>query len=272
MGQTPAPRAVKIAVLERNATKFSEQFAHDLEQIGNFKLLDRDLARAAANGANIANEFNLTIDEAKNLGVLIDCNFLLLIKSETVRRSSFQKNVYFESYAIVFVVSAQTGRLISWRDDYFEASTIAASEKLLLFETKNIAAQIAAQILETNETERAARAANSLVNARLIEDLPNETVVAAQNFRDPLPFKRLHPAYTKAAGRRDVEATVDVVAELDEQGAVTHTKIARWAGFELDEAAANTVRKMQFRPALRDGKPLAIRILLRYNFRKLEKE
>lgn len=269
-GAAHPPRTIKIAILDRSedSSKFTDQFSEDLEQ-SNFKLLDKDLARAAATGARLTNPFNLTVDQAKNLTVLIDCNFLLVVKNETLQRSSFQKNVYFESYAIIFLVSAQTGRLLFWTDKQVEANVFAESEKLLLTKTKTIADEFARKIVSAAAQEQTLRATD-LTTTVLIEDLPDETGIHKQNFRVPLPFKRFSPAYSEAAGRRDVEATVDVLVELDERGAVTRTEIVRWAGFDLDEAAERAVKKMQFRPALRDGKPLPIRILLRYNFRDLE--
>ncbi|MEP6924671.1 MAG: energy transducer TonB [Pyrinomonadaceae bacterium] len=273
LAQTPLSQ-IKIAFLDESASssKFTEQFSQNLQQ-NNFKLLDQDLARAAANGAKIENPFNLTLDEAKNLAALIDCNFFFIIRSETGRRSSFQKDVYFESYAIVFLISAQTGHLLTWTDKHFEADSPASSEKLLLADAKEIAADFAAKISETTQRERSMRADN-LTGAVLIEDLPDEQEeeAADKKFRVPLPYKRLRPEYTSAAARRSIEATVDILAELNERGEVTRTEIVRWAGFELDEAVTNTVRKMQFRPALRDGNPLAIRIVLRYNFRDLQKQ
>ncbi len=268
--QTSKP--LKIAFLDEspNSQKFAEQFAQSLSQ-NSFKLIDKDLARAAATGAKTVNPFNLTVDEAKNLGALIDCNFFFVIKSETIRRSSFQKEVYFESYAIIFLASAQTGQLIVWTDKHFEADAPAVAEEALLKEAKKIASEFSPKIINAAERERAARA-ESPASAVLIEDLPGEATAAEQNLRVPLPYKRLTPEYTQAARERSIEATVDVAAELNERGDVERTEIVRWAGFELDEAAASAVKKMQFRPALRDGKPLAIRVLLRYNFRDLQKQ
>ena len=42
----------------------------------------------------------------------------------------------------------------------------------------------------------------------------------------------------------------------------------RCAGFGPDESVTQAVRAMNFRPATRDGEPVASRVLLRYNFRK----
>ncbi|HEX8887957.1 MAG TPA: energy transducer TonB, partial [Pyrinomonadaceae bacterium] len=86
--------------------------------------------------------------------------------------------------------------------------------------------------------------------------------------RLPQPYRRLRPAYPEEAARADAEATVDVQVELDSEGEVAKIEVVRWAGFGLDEATINTVRQMHFRPAMRDGTPIPMRVLLRYNFRK----
>jgi outer membrane biosynthesis protein TonB len=42
----------------------------------------------------------------------------------------------------------------------------------------------------------------------------------------------------------------------------------RWAGFGLDQATLETIHKLHFFPATREGVAVPIRVLLRYNFRK----
>lgn len=265
--------SIRTAVVENgeNLFAFKTQFAQKLSAQKFVKLLDEDLIKAAQSGAERQNLFNLSLEEAKNLGAVIDCDFFLIIKSKTVRRSSFQRDVYFEASAIVFLVSARSGRLINWEHAQFEAAAPSAAEKLLLADAPNIAARFAARMLAASERERGERAA-PMSETILIEDLPDEAAIEQQNFRVPLPFRSLKPSYTAAANKLSIEATVDVAAELNERGEVLKTEIVRWAGFDLDEAAAETVRKMQFRPALRNGKPVSLRVILRYNFRDLQGE
>jgi outer membrane biosynthesis protein TonB len=69
----------------------------------------------------------------------------------------------------------------------------------------------------------------------------------------------------------DTKATVDLEADVDLDGKIIGTRIVRWAGFGLDESVEAAVRSMNWRPAMRNGKPLPMRILLRYNFTKLDK-
>ena len=93
-----------------------------------------------------------------------------------------------------------------------------------------------------------------------------------QSFRLPLPYRRIRPPYPQAASRAEVEATVDALVELDEQGEVQSVEIVRWAGYGLDESVSTTIRQMHFRPALNAGAPVATRVLLRYTFRKPKEE
>ena len=83
----------------------------------------------------------------------------------------------------------------------------------------------------------------------------------------PRPFRRLVPAYPETAARAEAEATVDVLVDLDAKGEVTRVEVARWAGFGLDQSTIETVRRMHFFPAMRNGVAVPLRVLLRYNFR-----
>ena len=87
-----------------------------------------------------------------------------------------------------------------------------------------------------------------------------------------MPYKRIKPEYTRTAYLYDAKGTVDISVDIDQNGAVKGTEIVRWTGYGLDEAVIEAVRKMNWRPAERGGKTLPMRVLLRYNFTKIEKE
>jgi TonB family protein len=103
-----------------------------------------------------------------------------------------------------------------------------------------------------------------------LEELPAENSTEAKNFRPPLPYKRIKPEFTQLANLYSVEATVEIEVEIDENGKILKTEIARWAGFGLDESVTETINKMQWRAASRNGKNLPLRVLLRYNFKKID--
>ena len=119
------------------------------------------------------------------------------------------------------------------------------------------------------EEERSARELAVGREIPIIEPAPeNEAAAAAEGMQLPRPFRRLQPSYTPAAAEGDVEAVVDLLVDIDKEGEVSYLSIARWAGYGLDEATIETVRKLHFFPALRNGTPIPLRVLLRYNFRK----
>ncbi len=260
--------AQKIAILTPEKNAESENFAGKLETSlsGKFKILDKSLSDAAFNSSIYEKPFNLSLEESKNIGAAIGCDFFLLIQAKNLRRFSLEKKEYYEAFAAVYVVSSRSGRLIFWKLVKGEAKTADEAEKLLFNEAGNLASEIAENIKKTEKTEISEK------NADKLEELPKENSPDAKNFRPPLPYKRFSPQYTETANLYSVEATIDILLDVDENGEILRTEISRWAGFGLDESVKKTVSEMNWRPASRDGKTLPMRILLRYNFKKLDKD
>jgi protein TonB len=100
------------------------------------------------------------------------------------------------------------------------------------------------------------------------DDFPPNT----PDFRPPMPYRRIKPEYTRTAYLYSVEGTVDLEVDVDDNGKIVHIDVVRWLGFGLDEAAVKAVTDMNWRPAESKGKRLAMRVLLRYNFKKIEKD
>ena len=257
----------EIAVLSVGETgrKFHDRFRAEATRQNSVRLIDEDLSLSAMRGLNYKAPFNLSLEEAKNLGAAIDCEFFFVVKSDTVRRSSFKKDVYFESYANIFLVSARTGRLITWENSAQEADKLEDAEKHLLREADKIAARFLSQMQIAAAREREERAASPKTSNFL--EIFGETV-ENENIRTPLPYKSLKPAYTDAAAHFEIEAVVEAAVDLNAAGGVENVEIVRCAGFGLDEETIKTIKKMQFRPALRNGSAIPVRFVLRYNFRR----
>lgn len=270
--QEKAP--VRIAVLDFGETSTgrtaAQVFSRVITSEGNTTLIDRDLVRTAARGTGYSNSLNLSLQEARDLGAAIGCDFYLLGDAQTLRRSPSMGAPYFEAYASVFLVSSRTGRLILWERPSFQAISSEAAEKLLLAEVASgsLKQHYLRAMRTALENERHERELSSEHTTLVIEDAPDQAEADAPSLRLPRPYRRLKPQYPDSAARAGAEATVDVLVELDKQGEVTNVEVARWAGFGLDEATVNTVRQLHFFPAMRDGSPIPIRILLRYNFRQ----
>jgi TonB family protein len=271
------PRPTTVAVLDFSDTSIgklaSEKFTATLASLPGMSVVDRDLSRAAARGARYRGSLNMSLEEARDLGAAIGCDFYVIGDANTLRRSPSTGPVYFESYASIFVVSARTGKLISWERPSFEVTTAAVAERLLLEqlakdETRRryLNALQKAQEDEGHEREIAFER-----NTPIIEEAMDEDKGDGQSLRPPRPYRSLRPAYPDSAARADAAGTVDVLVDIDKEGEVTHVGVARWAGFGLDEATANTVRQLHFFPATRDGIAIPIRVLLRYNFRRSAK-
>ncbi|HYP49325.1 MAG TPA: hypothetical protein VEQ34_00180, partial [Pyrinomonadaceae bacterium] len=156
----------EIAVLSVGETgrKFHERFRAEAAKQNSVRLIDDDLSLSAVRALNYKAPFNLSVEEAKNLGAAIDCEFFFFIKSDTVRRSSFTKDVYFESYANIFLVSARTGRLIAWENPFQEADKLEDAEKHLVGEADKIAARFFAQMQISAAREREERAAQPKIS------------------------------------------------------------------------------------------------------------
>ncbi len=210
--------------------------------------------------------FNLTTEEAKNIGNAVGCDFFIVLKSENLRRTSFEKPLYYESYVTIFLVSTRTGKLVFWTLKSFEGEMPSVADKELFASIEGLSKEIKTQIAAISLSE------SKGVAPPILEEIPEENSPEAKNFRSPLPYKRFVPVYKSIANIYSIAATVDALVDLDEKGEVTRIEIARWAGYGLDDSVIETIKKMNWRPASRNGKPLPIRILLRYNFKKIEKE
>jgi len=283
--QAPAreTRRVSVAVLDMGDGQTAARVAERLAKLiasrelpaphepkgTKFAVLDRGMSTAAARGVGYAGSLNMTLDEARALGAAVGCDFYLAGDAQTIRRSSSARPVYFESYASVFVVSARTGRLAVWERRAAEADTAEEAERSLLAALESGALLYAGGIaIEAEREERERFEAPEAAPSSVIDLSTDEGAAANADLREPAPYRRLRPAYTDDAARAEAEATVDASVEIGADGEVRDVRIVRWAGYGLDEEVVSTVRRMHFRPAERDGERVAVRVLLRYNFRK----
>jgi TonB family protein len=79
-------------------------------------------------------------------------------------------------------------------------------------------------------------------------------------------------AYPPEALKAGLEAQVILRLTIDTEGNVTDAAVTEPAGHGFDEAAQAAARRFRFEPARRDGQPLAVQILYRYDFTLTEVE
>jgi hypothetical protein len=257
----------RVAILTPEHTSLDDAVASNTRaaMFESFRIQDLAMSDTALQASGKRDKaFNLSADDARDLASVLGCDFFITIRTGTLRRASLEKADYSESFAVFFVVSGRTGRLLTWKLFSATGADAADSEHRLTHSLiqdefqKAIAAAWKAEPLEQT--------------AAGFEQVPEPDTPAAKNFRAPVPYRRLKPEYTRTAYLYDVTATVEATVDLDDRGQIKNVAITRWAGYGLDESVEKAVRTMNWRPAERSGKPLPSRFLLRYNFRKIEKD
>ena len=264
-----------LSVLDFGSTAIGKQASETirarLRSTGEVAIADADLSRAAAKGIGYAGSLNLTVSEARDLGAALATEFYILGDAQTLRRSSFESPVYYESYCSIFLVSARTGRLLLWERPSFENAEATKAEARLsqYLADDALSRRLVDTIKKSHEDERIQRTVLTASAEAIIEEAPeDEKAAEVQGLRTPRPYRRLRPEYPQSAARADAEATVDVVLDVGADGEVGEIQIVRWAGFGLDESTIATVRELHFFPAMKNGTPIPMRVMLRYNFRK----
>lgn len=257
--------AQKLAILAPEKTNQSNQIQEKLADSLSDKInvLDFSLSETVLLSKDFDSPFNLSLKEAENLGTAIGCDFFVLIKTDNLQRFSLEEKSYFESFAAFYLVSSRTGRLVFWRLKTFKGADEKASKTKLINSIDEVSAEILIAIKTALKNELAEKDSK-------IEELPRENSSEAKDFRPPLPYKRIKPEYTNMAYLYGISATIDVIVDIDTDGKILKTEVARWAGFGLDESAVKTINQMNWRPATRDGEFLPMRILLRYNFKDID--
>ncbi len=264
-----------VSVLDFGSTPIAKQATDTLRSClratKEVVVADADMSRAAAKGIGYTGSLNLPVNDARDLGAALATEFYFVGDAQTVRRSSFEKPVYYEAYCSIFLVSTRTGQLLFWERPTFENAEATRAELQLsqYLSDDSLTQRLVGVIKKSHEDERIQRSVMTAAPEALIEEAPeDEKAAAVQGIRPPRPYRRLRPEYPQTAARADAEATVDVAVDVGADGEVSEVQIVRWAGFGLDEVTVATVRQLHFFPAMKNGAPIPMRVLLRYNFRK----
>ena len=95
--------------------------------------------------------------------------------------------------------------------------------------------------------------------------------------RDPMalrpgdsPPKPIHfgsPEYSEQARKLKIQGNVTVSVLVNEDGVPIDPRVEKSLGYGLDEKALEAALQYQFRPAMRDGQPVAVRIMIEESFR-----
>lgn len=257
----------RVATISPEKADLTERFAAKIESAleARFRVLDRSMAESAFRSAEIPEPFNMSSEEGVRLGSVIGCDVFVVLRAAVQRRESLDRPAYFEAYAVSYVIDARSGEMIAWDLMSREAPVGEQAATRLLSDAAEMAAAISSAI-----EQRSTRI--SQMPRGYLESVPEPGSRAAAGLTTPIPYKRIKPEYTSTAYLYGIKGTVDIEVQIDADGSVAGTRIVRWVGFGLERSVEDAVRSMNWRPAMRNGKPLPMRILLRYNFTKIEKD
>lgn len=256
--------AQRIAVIVPNGPdELGETLRIDLAK--KLRTTDNSLAKAAYSSAGLTDHFNLTSEQGRNVGSLLGTDHFVIIRAESLTRQSVESTAYVESFAAVFVIESRSGRLIGFHLQSAKGKTTAEADANLRKDISAISGFITATIERAKPLSIMSRDSKFL-------PVPHADSPAAKDLKTPIPYRRIRPEYTSAAYLYSVAAAVEIEVDIDVDGSIARTSIERFAGFGLEESVEKAVRAMNWRPAMKNGKPLPMRVLLRYNFTKIAKD
>jgi TonB family protein len=76
-----------------------------------------------------------------------------------------------------------------------------------------------------------------------------------------------NPYYSKDSRGVKYEGSCVLRLVVDTEGRPNDIRVVRPLGHDLDEKAIETVKQWKFRPAMKDGKPVAVQIMIEVHFR-----
>ena len=84
---------------------------------------------------------------------------------------------------------------------------------------------------------------------------------------EPVAIYRPDPPYSEEARKAKYQGTVVLWIVVDASGAVTQCQVVKPLGLGLDEKAVETVKTWKFKPAMKNGTPVAVRVMVEVSFR-----
>jgi TonB family protein len=82
----------------------------------------------------------------------------------------------------------------------------------------------------------------------------------------PVVVKDVKPQYTADAMRAKVEGTVVLACVVKTDGSIGDVKVARSLDAGLDQEAIKAIKQWRFKPGLKDGKAVAVRVSIEMTF------
>jgi len=82
----------------------------------------------------------------------------------------------------------------------------------------------------------------------------------------PKVLSSVDPEFSEEARKAKFSGNVEVYLIVDANGNPSHVRVVRGVGMGLDEKAVDAVRQYKFKPAMQNGKPVAVDLYIDVNF------
>lgn len=231
-------------------------------------LIDPELTGMAMRGTGYDGSLNLSLTEARGLGQSLGADYFMLGRVIETRRQHGGDLSDFESFAGLFLVESRTGHLVRFIQVEAEGSDERQVHGQLIWKLTGAWSRLAEAIIEAESSEGEIPLIVGRREVSPVVVFTDQSEITDRGGTLPVFEHHLKPAYPESAAKAEIVATVEVMALFQADGTVGAVEIQRWAGYGLDESAVSTVRQLRFRPAMRDGRPVSFRGLVRYNFRR----
>jgi hypothetical protein len=253
----------RIAVLDFRGEPEAATHLRKIIGQSEFALVEFEQMNIALKGAGYQGSLNLSLDEARALGLSIGCDYYFLGLAKVVRRLATEKEFYFDVMLGAFLVETRSGQLLRFSFEQAQAANEPLARQQLTELTQTIWRQ-SVDVIKSSPQE--------ITNHQPVElyDLSSDEAVKL-NLKPPQFYRRIKPAYTDTAEFAGVTATIELKAVFQADGRIGAVEVIRWGGFGLDESSVATVKQLRFEPAKLNGRAVNVSAVVQYNFRKEEK-
>jgi periplasmic protein TonB len=85
----------------------------------------------------------------------------------------------------------------------------------------------------------------------------------------PTVIREVKPVYTPEAKQQGIQGTVELSVIVNDDGTVGEVKVTKSLDdkYGLDEQAVIAMKKWQFKPGTKDGKPVAVQVTVEMSFK-----
>lgn len=103
-------------------------------------------------------------------------------------------------------------------------------------------------------------------------DIGEPVYQVGSSIQPPVAIHMVAPKYSQEARAAKLSGNVVVSMVVDSKGELRNVHVLRGVGMGLDENALKAVKKYRFKPALKDGKPVAVYLNVQVNFRIVDRQ